>query len=162
MRGVLTSEEVVDVVCQKTQLNPSSVLSELMLSCRQMQFVSPAIPQYISDLRAKGVTIVVATDNMDTFVRWTVPSLRLEMVFDDILCSSEVQGLKSDVDEAGRSVFFANYLHDHHIGRGESLLLDDGEEHFGNIIRQFGIEYQHVEPKVGLVPALQAVLKSLL
>jgi hypothetical protein len=51
----------------------------------------------------------------------------------------------------------SNYLHDHHINWGESLLLDDGEEEFGNIIRRFGIEYRHIEPGMGLVPALQIV-----
>jgi len=161
MRGYLTSEEVINVICQNTGLDFGTVLHELMLSCQQMNFVSQEIPAYVSSIRAKGIKVVVATDNMDTFVRWTVPSLQLRDMFDDILCSSEVKGLKSDIDEDGKSMFFANYLHDHHIEGGESLLLDDGEEEFGNIIRRFGIAYQHIEPEMGLVPALQTVITSL-
>jgi hypothetical protein len=66
-----------------------------------------------------------------------------------------------DVDQDGRSRLFANYLQAQNIGWGESLLLDDGDEPFGNVVRQFGIDYQHIEPAKGLLPALQALAASL-
>ena len=161
MRGQLTSEEVVGTVCHGTGYDSVFVLHALRSSCQQMRLVSDVIPQLVADLRSKGLQIVIATDNMDSFQRWTVPSLGLHTMFDNILSSWRLQALKEDRDEDGRSRFFADYLHTHQIGPGQSLLLDDGDEEFGNIIRRFGIEYQHIEPGRGLVPALQELAASL-
>lgn len=161
LRGQFTSEEVIADICQGTDFEPTLVLQELMVSCRRMKLAAETIPTSIASLRAKGIQVVIATDNVDTFHRWTVPSLRLYDMFDGILSSYELRALKEDKDQAGQSLFFSNYLQDHHIGPGESLLLDDGDEQFGNIIRQFGIDYQHIEPGRGLVPALQTFIASL-
>ena len=161
LRGALTSEEVIANVCQGTAFDQALVLAELIVSCQQMRLASEAIPALLSRLRAKGLKVVIATDNMDTFQRWTVPSLRLYELVDDILSSFELQALKMDTDEHGQSRFFADYLHSHAVGWGESLLLDDGGDEYGNVIRQFGIDYQHIEPGRGLVPALELMLDAL-
>lgn len=161
MRGQLTSEEVMASVCQGTDFDAAFVLEELIVSCQRMSLVAETIPAYVANLRAKGLRVVIATDNVDTFHLWTVPSLGLDTLFDDMLSSYQLRVLKEDKDQAGQSPFFSNYLQAHHIGPGESLLLDDGDEHFGNIIRQFGIDYQHIEPGRGLVPALQTIIASL-
>lgn len=161
LRGQFTSEDVIADICQGTDFDSALVLQELIVSCQRMQLVAETIPAYVANLRAKGIRAVIATDNVDTFHRWTVPSLRLYDMFDAILSSYELQALKEDKDQAGQSLFFSSYLQEHHIGPGESLLLDDGDEQFGNIIRQFGIDYQHIEPGRGLVPALQTLIASL-
>ena len=160
LRGHLTSEEVIADICQGTDFDAGFVLQELIVSCQRMSLVAETIPASIARLRAKGMRVVIATDNVDTFHRWTAPSLGLYDIFDGILNSHQLQALKEDRDQAGQSLFFSNYLQAQQIGPGESLLLDDGEEHFGNIIRQFGIDYQHIEPGRGLVPALQTLLAS--
>ncbi len=161
MRGHLTSEEVVVEVCHGTGYDPVFALQALRDSCQQMRLVSDEIPGLVAELRTKGLQIVIATDNMDTFHRWTVPSLGLHTLFDDVLSSWRLQALKEDVDQDGRSRFFADYLQAHQISPGQSLLLDDGDEEFGNTIRRFGIDYQHIEPGTGLVPALQELIASL-
>ncbi len=161
MRGVLSSEEVIDGVCQGTAISPAFALEALRVSCQQMRPVSDAVPQMIADLRSRGLKVVIATDNMDTFPRWTVPSLRLGTLFDDMLCSSDLGALKEDADQDGQSRFFASYARAQGLGPGESLLVDDGEEDFGAVIRQFGIDYLHSEPGKGLVPALRGLLASL-
>jgi hypothetical protein len=160
MRGVFTSEEVMVGVCRGTDFDPDFALQALQSSCQQMRLVSEAIPRCIRDLQAKGLRVVIATDNMDTFHRWTVPGLRLPALFDDILSSWQLRALKEDRRQDGQSLFFADYLQAHQIGWGESLLLDDGDEAFGNTIRQFGIDFQHIEPGKGLVPALQGIVAS--
>ncbi|GHO68388.1 hypothetical protein KSC_072800 [Ktedonobacter sp. SOSP1-52] len=161
MRGELTSEDIVHILCQEQKLDPGIVLHELMVSCQRMQFVSQEVPHYVSNLRAKGIQVVIATDNMDTFQRWTVPNLQLDTLFDAILCSSDLRSLKADRNHDGSSLFFAEYLRKHHVEHGESLLLDDGDEEFGQVIRRFGIHYQQIAPGVGLVPALQTLLDAL-
>jgi hypothetical protein len=160
MRGVFTSEEVIVGVCRGTDIDAAFALQALRSSCQQMRLVSEEIPRCIRDLQAKGLRVVIATDNMDTFHRWTVPGLRLRALFDDVLSSWRLRALKEDRGQDGQSRFFAHYLQAHQIGWGESLLLDDGDEAFGSIIRQFGIDFQHIEPGKGLVPALQGISAS--
>ncbi|GHO83738.1 hypothetical protein [Dictyobacter formicarum] len=162
MRGKLTSEDIVAALCQQnTALDPQMLLAELELSCRQMQFVSPQVPTYVARLQARGIKVVIATDNMDTFTRWTVPALQLRSLFDDVLNSYDLQGLKADIDSTGRSVFFDAYLQDQQLRYGESVLIDDGDEEFGQVIRSFGIDYRHIQPRVGLVSELQKLLAAL-
>lgn len=162
MRGAFTCEEVIVGICRGTEIDPVFALHALRSSCQQMRLVSEAIPHCIRDLQAKGLRVVIATDNMDTFHRWTVPSLHVDALFDDILSSWRLGALKEERGQDGQSLFFARYLLAHQIGRGESLLLDDGDEQFGTIMRQFGIDYHHIEPGKGLLPALQEIRTSLL
>ncbi len=157
MRGHLTSEDVVAQVCKELCFEPEMMLKELILSCQNMRLMSENTLKLVTAIRFSGVKVVIATDNMDTFQRWTVPSLGLNHYFDDILSSYELGALKSDTDEQGRSLFFIPYLKSHAIGLGEGLLLDDSDERFGQIIRQTGIDYEHVEPGT-----LDAVLERLL
>ena len=162
MRGAFTSEDVMVGICRGTAFDPDFALQALQSSCQQMRLVSEAIPHCVRDLQAKGLRVVIATDNMDTFHRWTVPSLQLDALFDDILNSWRLGALKEERGQDGQSLFFARYLQAHQIGRGESLLLDDGDEQFGTIMRQLGIDFQHIEPGKGLLPALQEIRTSLL
>jgi hypothetical protein len=161
MRGKLTSEDVLAEVCRGTDVDLAFALQTLQESCQQMRLVSEAVPQAVGALRAKGLKVVIATDNMDTFQRWTVPSLRLDTLFDDILCSFDLHALKDEVDQDGRSRFFGDYLQRQRIGWGESLLLDDGGAALGAAIRRFGIDYHHIEPGKGVLPALRALAASL-
>ncbi|GER91022.1 hypothetical protein KDW_51840 [Dictyobacter vulcani] len=162
MRGKLSSEEVVAYICQQNPtFDPQFLLQELALSCSQMQFVSPLVPMYVRQLQAMGIRVAVATDNMDTFSRWTVPGMRLTTIFDDVLNSYDLKALKMDRDANGESAFFGNYLRTHQIQPGESVLIDDGNEEYGQIIRSFGIEYRQIEPRTGLVPELQKLLVAL-
>jgi hypothetical protein len=160
MRGKLTSEDVLADICRGTNVDLMYVLQTLQDRCQQMRLVSEAIPRMVAALRAKGLRVVIATDNMDAFPRWTIPSprrARCSMIF---LCSFEQRALKRDVDQDGCSRFFADYWQRHHISWGESLLLDDGCKDFGASTRRLGIDCQHIEPGRGLVPAQQALLAS--
>ena len=70
---------------------------------------------------------VIATDNVDVFVEYTVPALKLRRHFDDILCSSELKSLKTDTAD-GKLLFFDDFLRKHNIKYEEAILLDDSRE----------------------------------
>src|SRR5579883_1405709 len=78
MRGELIAEEAVARVALQVGVDERFLLAELEESCRAMRFVSPLAPDLIGALRGAGFRVVLATDNMDTFTRWTVPALRLD------------------------------------------------------------------------------------
>jgi len=159
MRGELPVEELLQRICLRYRLDYELLLRELTASCQAMQFVSPTVPRSLGQLRAAGIRVAIATDNMDTFTRWTVPALKLHMLVDDILNSFDLRALKGDIDNRGRSLFFADYLEKHALKPGESILLDDNnEEDFTAFIRGIGIDYHPIEPGVGLIPALAMLI----
>lgn len=162
MRGSVTSEEVIHAMSEKLSLDYDLIWQEFICGCQSMQLFSEEIPSLISQIRAQGVKVVIATNNTDSFSRWTVPSLKLLEIFDAILNSANVRGLKWDVDEKGQSLFFANFLQEQAIHPGESVLIDDNNSEMARERTQhFGIEYRRIEPRIGLVPELRAIIASL-
>ncbi|GHO63656.1 hypothetical protein KSC_025480 [Ktedonobacter sp. SOSP1-52] len=162
MRGELPVEELLQRICLRHHFDYELILQELTVSCKAMQFVSPTVPRSIAQLRAAGIRVAIATDNMDTFTRWTVPALKLHELVDDILNSFDLRALKGDLDSSGRSLFFADYLEKHALEPGESILLDDNyEEDFAALIRSFGIDYHPIVPGVGLISALEILVEGM-
>lgn len=162
MRGELPVEEILQRICLRHHFDYELILQELIVSCKAMQLVSPTVPCFLAQLRAAGIRVAIATDNMDTFTRWTVPALKLHKLVDDILNSFDVRALKGDLDSSGRSSFFAAYLEKHAFEPGESILLDDNhEEDFAALIRSFGIDYYPIEPGVGLISALEMLIEGM-
>jgi FMN phosphatase YigB (HAD superfamily) len=157
MRGALTSEVVLRLIACDANVAYDVALNELIASCRGMVLVAEEVLDLVGFLRAQGTKVVIATDNMDTFCRWTVPSLGLDRHFDAILCSAELRALKYDADGDGRSAFFQRFLAREGIGLGESILLDDGAE-IDARIRPFGIDVCRVTPASGLVGALRRLI----
>ena len=162
MRGSVTSEEVVHLMAQLLHLDYDLIFQEFILSCQQMQFVSKEIVYLISILRRQGIKVVVATNNTDSFSRWTVPGMKLNDIFYSVINSFDVKALKWDVDEKERSLFFADFLYANGIQSGESMLIDDNDTEMARVRTQsFGIEYRHIEPGIGLVPELRKIITSL-
>lgn len=159
MRGQLTSEEVVDQISDKTGTPKDLIMSELIYSCKNLEFISENSLDLIKSLRKAGLKVVIATDNMDTFMRWTVPSLKLRNIFDGILDSFNLKALKQDFGDNSESLFFSNYLKENLVLPGESVLIDDSME-IDNKIQNIGIEYMRIVPG-GLDEALRKILKSL-
>ena len=162
MRGQVTSEEVIQAMAKQLSLDYELIWQEFIRGCQSMQLLSEEIPSLISQIRAKGTKVVIATNNTDSFSRWTVPSLQLHEIFDAILNSADVGGLKWDVNEKGQSLFFADFLQEHGIHPGESVLIDDNNSEMAQErTHRFGIEYRRIEPRTGLVPELRGIIASL-
>ncbi len=161
MKGSVTSEEVIHAMAQILDLDYNLIFQEFIFSCQRMHFVSEEIVSLVSSFRARGSKVVIATNNTDSFSRWTVQGMKLNEIFDSIINSSDVKALKWEVDEKGNSLFFADFLHSHQIQPGESILIDDNDTEMARTRTQsFGIEYKRIEPKTGLVPELKKIVVS--
>src|SRR6266566_1007325 len=77
MRGQMTCEECLNLLSHEVGIERDTMLAALEQSCRTMRFVAPEVPRLVAELRNQGLKVVIATDNMDTFSRWTVPALNL-------------------------------------------------------------------------------------
>jgi len=129
MLGRFDSEEICRIIGEGTGLDPKIIFEELEKSARQMKFVNPQIPAIIREIRKK-TKVVVATDNMDTFERFTIPGMGLEKIFDGFLISCEIGCFKYDLSESGIP-FFDNYLKANGLSYKEAVLVDDSEERTG-------------------------------
>lgn len=143
MRGLYTSEEIVREIANDTDIPYELLFNELILSCQSMTFVSDELPQIINEMRKKGLKVVVATDNMDSFTRWTVDGMKLNLMFDGVLSSYHIKSLKKDFDDRGNNLFFQDYLFENGIKPEESILFDDSEDKEDRI-KKFGITYQRI------------------
>ncbi len=149
MRGEYASEDVVNELALDTGLPEQMLLNELIRSCKSMQFVEKDTNDLVRKLRNRGTKVVIATDNMDSFTRWTAPAMRLHDIFDGILNSYELKAVKRDFDSSGHSLFFAKFLEENGVAHGESIIIDDGEDKEGKIQRN-GIVYKKIKHGEGI------------
>jgi FMN phosphatase YigB (HAD superfamily) len=140
MRGQVNAEQVIKQLALATGIEEETLLGELKRSCQAMELIDPSVKQTITTLRSQGINVVIATDNMDTFPRWTVPALGLADVVDGILDSHTLGVLKKDTDTKGKSRFFQPYLSRQGVEPREAVLFDDNARY----VEGFGIQYVQV------------------
>lgn len=124
MQGKLTSEDICKAIAKNTGIEEKIIFEELVESARDMKFVFEEIPELLLKIRNKGIKVVIATDNMDTFNRFTVNSMALKNLFDDILNSYELKAMKGDF-ESEKSLFFDEFINKNNLNYFETVLLDD-------------------------------------
>jgi FMN phosphatase YigB (HAD superfamily) len=124
MLGAVAAEDVCTLAAGGLGLATADLLADLEHSCRSMELDDPASVDTLRAIREQGTKVVLATDNMDTFCRWTVPAMRLRGIFDAILNSASLGALKGGLLD-GQSPFFGPWLSDHRIAPSEAVLVDD-------------------------------------
>jgi FMN phosphatase YigB (HAD superfamily) len=124
MLGEMASEDVCALAAGRLGLAAADLLADLEYNCHWMEFDDPAAVSALQAIREQGISIVLATDNMDAFARWTLPALHLDDIFDAILDSASLGVLKGDL-AGGHSPFFGPWLSDQRIAPAEAVLVDD-------------------------------------
>ena len=108
-------------------------------------------------IRENGIKVVLATDNMDTFERWTVPALELEPLFDGILTSVYCGALKSEI-QGDYSPFFDHYLKQNRVRPTEAILIDDSP--IDEVVKAIGLGFRYVDHPSRLASLLGEFLIS--
>lgn len=157
MRGLRSVDNVMQYLHDVTGIALADMKDELQYTSENMVFINPDVVQRIEALRAKGVKVVIASDNMDTFRLWTIPALGLEDMFDGILTSDTQGALKSEVNADGFSQFFGHYLQQHKLQPGEAVLIDDNDSL--RSVESLGIDFLHVNAAASLVHHLDDLLE---
>ena len=156
MRGNHTTEEFVQYVAKEIGHDFTELFDEFVISSRNLQFVSKDVLDLIKTHRSYDTQVVIATDNMDYFPRWVIPTLKLESHFDAILNSYNLKVLKSDTDTDGKSLFFKDYIKRHAILEGESVLIDDSD--ITSIAKTTGMHFLHITPTKNIIFHLRNLL----
>lgn len=153
MRGQEGAADIVAGLAQSVGLSPQFLEQELEASCRKAQLISEDSLQMVKAIRCKGITAVIATDNMDVFEKFTAPALNLRDHFDDILCSSSLGCLKSDEDENGQLPFFQPWLNRNGFKIQEAVLIDDSVQH-ADFFERKGLAFLGVDGSLPLTAHL--------
>jgi len=160
MRGEVNEEGILKTISEKFGCPKETLREDLAESCRAMALASPEILPLITALRRKGIKCVIATDNMDVFKEYVVPSLKLDKYFDDILVSFNQKALKFDVAEDGNSLpFFHMYLQANELTYADAILFDDRTDTSG-AYKKLGFDTFQVEDTNGLLEKMENLLKA--
>lgn len=158
MLGRSTYDAVLRYASGITDIPYAELKAELRYSAETMQYRDKDLPDLIKALQSQDTKVVIATDNMDTFRKWTVPALGLDTVFDEILASDELGALKSQFDDDGNSKFFGRFLSTHRIGPHESVLIDNSRNNL--VVGQCGIDFLHVSESVSASDHIRKLLQN--
>lgn len=158
MKGSLSTNNMMDIIANDTKIDIDFVLNNFIKSCQEMTFVSEAIPELIKKIRNKSIKVYIATDNMDSFNRWTIPAMKLSDMFDGAINSFYKKALKIDFDEYGKSLFFGDFLKSKNINPQDTILIDDSEDKNG-VLSSFGINYKRIGSDYSLENALHEIME---
>lgn len=118
MRGEYTSEEINKLAAERTGLDFDHLWQTFVRDCKTMR-ISKELLNLIVSLR-DTYWIVLITDNMDCFDRFTVPELGLDTIFDDIANSYQHGRLKTELDGATFTQYLSGPIE-------HAVLLDDSK-----------------------------------
>lgn len=153
MRGDLTSEDVVARAAVVAGIPFEIAMEGFIASCKSMRLVSDAVLPLIAILRSRGVCVGIATDNMDSFTRWTVPALELDRHVDVVLNSAVLRAMKGERRQDGSSAFFGDFLHARGFARGTTVILDDSPD-IKSVVEAAGMIFRSITSKKTVVSAL--------
>ena len=159
MIGVKSYSDVINYVSSITDIPYEDLKNELQFSAENMKLIDADIIKLIKKIISQGIKVVIATDNMDTFTQWTVPAMRLRLLFDEILVSDNIGAMKTQVSPEGLSLFFDDYLRRHDIKTNQSVLIDDNLN--TQAVEQWGINFLHVDDASPLSAHLRQILQDI-
>ena len=153
MKGEFGEGYVTELISERFGYSKNTVLEDLAESCRNMKLASGEILELVGRIRSKGIGCVIATDNMDTFMKHTKPAMRLEDHFDDFLVSFDRKVLKFDT--GNNSIpFFDDYLSGKKLSHRDVLLIDDRIDKSGTYDR-LGFDIFQISDASDLVEKLK-------
>lgn len=141
MRGVYTSEDINHFVSEKTGIPYEKLWDVFVTGCKNM-VVSPDILKQIGILRSRFY-IVLITGNMDSFDRFTAPSLKLTEHFDTVVNSYTETVLKFENDGATFRKYLKGDIRD-------AILIEDSQKSCDAFLKLGGVVYQITPERTAL------------
>lgn len=121
MRGKYTAEQINQILSEHLNISYNNLWNTFVQDCRTVK-IQQDILKSINKLREKYFVILL-TDNMDNFTRYTQPALKLENYFDFISNSFDQRMLKKD--NSGK--LFLKYTRLYNTKVQDCISLDDSQ-----------------------------------
>lgn len=132
MRGLYTSEEIVMKLSNYLHFNYDILWKEFKKSATQIDISIPIL-NYLNILKKKYF-IVLISDNMDCFNRYTLPNNpQMSEVFDSIYISCEKGKLKRD----NGGELFKDIMNDYEVEFSDAYYIDDSPKNI-DLFNQLG------------------------
>lgn len=131
MLGDISAEAICDVIAENNTATSAMLFDELIKSCENMH-VNQNTVETIQELR-NDHHIILVTDNMDCFSRFTVPKTGIEKWTDAILNSSDLKRFKTD--EQGKT--FIDATRSLRIPFHQTFCVDDSSKTC-DVVRSLG------------------------
>ncbi|MEI7741737.1 MAG: hypothetical protein WCJ29_04490 [bacterium] len=154
MRAKTSSEDVCEILSAETQLSSKELFSALQKSCEDIS-LSTAMVSALSEVSRKA-DLVLVSDNMDCFERWTLPNLKKLGVFSGFYLSSAIKRLKND----NGGLTLAEACRAYNINPQEASLIDDSKP-TRDIFESLGGRAHEVSNPADTERTLKELLKSL-
>ncbi|MEI6553255.1 MAG: HAD family hydrolase [bacterium] len=122
MNGIHTSEDVNKKVSEKLGLDYKYLWNLFVKDCQTMQ-VDEMVLSKIMELK-KDYKIILVTDNMDCFDRFTIPALKLNEYFDEVVNSFNERTSKNE----NEGQLFSEVIERLGSTLSESILMDNSEK----------------------------------
>jgi len=119
MRGKYTAEEMNHFVANEIGMTYDELWELFVQDCNTMD-VPQEVLEKLSTLRDR-YTVILMTENMDSFSRFTTPALRLKRYFDHIINSYYEGKYKTDND----GEIFVDYSKKWNVPLNECVVVDD-------------------------------------
>lgn len=160
MRGKHKSEDVCKEIAALVGLPFELIYEEFVKSCELMEFCSSEIFNLLNLIKKTGLKVVIATDNMDSFLRWTYPALQEKygVIFDGVLNSSELGAVKEDMDR-NVNLFFNKYIENKSLKYNDCVLIDDSPDKNG-VFSKIGMDYIQVPTTEEFIFSLRKLIKD--
>ncbi len=124
--GFVDTNYVVNKIHEDTKINKDFLIDNLIESSNNMNFVDLEIPNIIKKIRKNNIKVVLSSANMDIF-NYTIKSLKLNELFDDLLLSNNLMCSKNDIDCDNKSLFFDDYIKNNNYDYKDCVLIDDSK-----------------------------------
>ncbi len=123
-RGKLNYHDAAQRLEQTGIAKKSEIEAIFKDSCSHQSIDFPEILDMFLTLRKHNKKVVLATDNWDIFEYYTIPSMRLDRYFDEIISSHKEGYLKRDIVNS-KLPFFERYLKENGFSYQDAILIDD-------------------------------------
>lgn len=155
-RGILNQNDIAEIIEKEGIVDSKRMLEIFSENSREQKPDHLEIFEVIDRLRAKGIKVVLATDNWDVFCKYTIPALKLKKRFDEVISSSDISCLKRDINGAGRLMFFEEYLKNHHFSYAEAVLIDDSQINY-EACQKCGLPFRQVNSTIETLEFLRYI-----
>lgn len=123
MKGKHTSESVHEIIGKQVGVDSDKLLQVFIQDCRNID-TSEKILEALQELK-EGYYLILRTDNMDSFDRFTLPrAVRLKEVFDRIDNSFNLGELKRD----NNGQYFLDRAKEQNISINQCYFIDDSQK----------------------------------
>ena len=156
MRGKFSSKQFLKKFA-KDNKELKFLEDELVKSCESMKFAYENIEETFINLKSKGIKLGIASDNMDTFKKYTAPKLKLNKYFDNILSSNEIGYLKTDLIN-NEPIFFNEFLKSNNYSYNDCLFIDDSEK-TTNLYKQKNMNVERIKDTCNIVNIIKKYIE---